>query len=150
MTIPVPPLLERRSTDEYEPLPRAAADRQALARLVASVPAPAHALGVDDLDYTVDRRGTAATLRALDEAHGGGFYTVPEEATLDLAAAEETFRGGAPVIDVQTHLVDPSRWHGPGAEALGGFLRLVDSDRWADPFDPLAIDGAAWASCMFG
>jgi len=150
MTIPVPPLLERRSTDEYDPLPRAAADTEALARLDQSVPVAANTIGVSQLDYTVDRRGTAATLRALDEAHGGGFYNVPEEATVDLAAADEAFRGGAPVIDVQTHLVDPSRWRGPGAEALAGFLRLVDSDRWAEPFDPLAIDGAVWASCMFG
>ena len=101
-------------------------------------------------DYALDRRGTAATLRAIDAAHGGGFYDVPAAATHDLEAAEEAFRGGAPVVDVQTHLVDPARWTGPGADALAGFLRMADPDRWSDAIDPRAIDGAAWAALVFG
>ncbi len=65
-------------------------------------------------EYALDRRGTAASLRAIDAAHGGGFYTVPEDATRDLERAEAAFRGVNPVVDVQTHLVDP---------ALDGFER---------------------------
>ena len=51
---------------------------------------------------------------------------------------------------MQTHLVDPGRWHGAGADALGGFLRMVDPDRWPDSVDPHAIDAAAWAAHVFG
>ena len=54
------------------------------------------------------------------------------------------------MIDVQTHLVDPTRWVGPGADALGGFLRLADPDRWPGEIDPRVIDGAAWAALVFG
>ena len=149
----VPALLRMRSSDEYEPLPWSAADRDAIARYAAI--ARPDAFGARHTaraaaDYALDRRGTAATLRAIDAAHGGGFYDVPAAATHDLEAAEEAFRGGAPVVDVQTHLVDPARWTGPGADALAGFLRMADPDRWSDAIDPRAIDGAAWAALVFG
>ena len=55
-----------------------------------------------------------------------------------------------PVIDVQTHLVDPARWRGEGAAALTGFLQLVDPDRWPDAVDPRLLDAAAWAAHVFG
>jgi predicted TIM-barrel fold metal-dependent hydrolase len=75
---------------------------------------------------------------------------VPEAATLDLDAANETFRTDEPVIDVQTHLVDPGRWDRAAAGALEGFLRMVDPERWPGPVDPRTIDAAAWASLVFG
>ena len=80
---------------------------------------------------TDDRRTTATALRALDEVAGGGFYPIPADAERDLAAAEEAFASTGPVVDVQTHLVDPARWRGDGAAALTGFLQMVDTDRWA-------------------
>jgi predicted TIM-barrel fold metal-dependent hydrolase len=55
-----------------------------------------------------------------------------------------------PVVDVQTHLVDPARWTGPGADALAGFLHMADPDRWTGAIDPRTIDGAAWAALVFG
>jgi predicted TIM-barrel fold metal-dependent hydrolase len=131
----VPPLLQPRSSDEFAPLPWTARDRRALALIEPGPP---------------DRTLTAATLRAIDAAHGGGFYNVPEEATLDLDAANHHFAGHAPVVDVQTHLVDPGRWHGDGAKALAYFLKTADPDRWSDDIDPRAIDGAAWAAHVFG
>jgi predicted TIM-barrel fold metal-dependent hydrolase len=54
------------------------------------------------------------------------------------------------VIDVQTHLVDPARWVGPGAAALAGFLKMADPERWPHEVDPRVIDGAAWAALVFG
>ncbi len=145
----VPPLLQKRCTDEYVPLPYTGADREALARLAERVPVAARAAGLPERVYAYDRRGTAATLRAVDAAHGGGFFAVPAEAEVDLAAADDAFRGNLPVVDVQTHLIDPGRWGGAGSQALSGFLRLVDEERWGD-VDPANIDGAAWASLVFG
>jgi predicted TIM-barrel fold metal-dependent hydrolase len=146
----VPPLLRLRSSDEYVPLPWSDADRAALAVFEASTAANAPRTALSAPDYTLDRRGTAASLRAIDTAHGGGFYAVPEAATVDDEAATAAFAGAAPVVDVQTHLVDPARWLGPGADALAGFLRMADPDRWRDPIDPTRIDGAAWAALVFG
>jgi hypothetical protein len=146
----VPPLLRARSSDEYSPLPWSHADRGAIAAFDELTAATAGRIALSAAEYALDRRGTAATLRAVDAAHGGGFYPVPDAATIDEDAAAAVFGGSAPVVDVQTHLVDPARWAGAGAEALAGFLRMADPDRWRDAIDPERIDGAAWAALVFG
>src|SRR5260370_36300923 len=101
MGIPVPPALRRVASDEYAPLPWRRADRKALARLEAAVPDIAARLGMGVAAYLADRRGTAATLRAINAAGGETFYDVPAQAETDAAAADAVFAGGGPVIDVQ-------------------------------------------------
>ena len=121
-------LLSRRATDEFEPLPLRREDEVALEQLRAE--------GRPHGDVG-DRRDTAATLRAIDAAHGGGFYAVPPEAEHDLDAADIAFssKRNTPVVDVQTHLVDARRFTGASAAALGGFLHMVDPDRWERTID---------------
>jgi predicted TIM-barrel fold metal-dependent hydrolase len=75
---------------------------------------------------------------------------VPPEAETDRAAADECFAGLGPVVDVQTHLVRPSRAETAGAKALMGFLRMVDPERWAAAIDPALLSAPTWASCVFG
>ena len=147
---PAPPLLAHRSSDEYAPVPWGPAQSRAASVAAARGERRARVLGLSLPEYLADRRGTAATLRALDAAHGGGFYRVAADAETDADAAGETFAATGPVIDVQTHLVDATRWHGEGAAALAGFLRLVDPDRWPGDVDPRLIDAAAWAGHVFG
>ncbi len=146
----VPPLLRSAASDEYAPVPWSGPQRRAAARVADALASDARALGMAEHELAADRRGTAATLRALDAEHGGGFFAVPESATRDLDAAEAAFAGNAPVIDVQTHLVDPGRWSGAHADALAGFLTMVDPQRWARGVDPREIDAGAWASLVFG
>jgi hypothetical protein len=150
MRVPPSPLLEPRSTDEYTPVPHRRVDRQAVAQFEARVAAVAPRLGLALGERVLDRRGTATALRAIDAAHGGGFYVVDEAAETDNDAAAAVFGGGAPVVDVQTHFVDPGRWDRPSAEPLGGFLQMVDESRWGSGVDPTRIDAAAWASLVFG
>lgn len=146
----VPPLLRRMSSDEYAPLPRGPHDEHAITVAGRAIEHAAARLRMSAPDLANDRRGTAAALRGIDEAHGGGFFDISERATLEPEAANDAFRGNGPVIDVQTHLVDPTRWVGAGAEALAGFLRMADPERWPGPVDPHLIDGAAWAALVFG
>jgi predicted TIM-barrel fold metal-dependent hydrolase len=151
----VPPLLRRAASDEYTPMPWSDRDARALARLARDLPARARAVGMSADEYRFDRRGTAATLRAINREHandelGGGYFDVPEAATFDAAAAEVAFGGTAPVVDVQTHLVDPARWSGAHAAALAGFLEMVDPRRWPNGVDPRLIDAGAWAGLVFG
>jgi predicted TIM-barrel fold metal-dependent hydrolase len=149
---PAPPLLRRRSSDEYAPLPYTARDALALARLAARVPDRARTVRVPPRSYVESRRGTAATLRALNEAAGDTFYDVPPEAELDDAAADAAL-GGPPdsiVVDVQTHLAMPSRLTGVSAEQLLEFLRVTDPDRWADGIPPALLSAAEWAGHVFG
>lgn len=134
MPTPVPPLLAPRATDEYSAPPWRRQDHVAHS-LLPEVRPPG-------------RRETAATLRAIDAAHGGGYYGVAPEAALDADAADAVFAGDEPVIDVQTHLVSPARW-GRGGEALAGFLRMVDPGRWADALDPHLLSASQWAAQVF-
>lgn len=155
MRTTVPPLLRRAASDEYAPLPWSERDQRAIERLTRELPDRARIVGMVTDEYRFDRRGTATTLRAIDAEHGdvegaGGFYAVPEAATLDIAAAEHAFEGAAPVVDVQTHLVDPQRWTGSHAAALAGFLEMVDPQRWPNGVDPTAIDAGVWAGLVFG
>ena len=150
MSTTPPPLLRHAASDEYAPLPWSERDRRAVERLARELPERARIVGMATDEYRFDRRGTAATLRAIDAEHGGGFFTVPEEATLDVTAAERAFAGRAAVVDVQTHLVDPQRWTGSHAAALAGFLQMVDPQRWPNGVDPDAIDAGAWAGLVFG
>jgi predicted TIM-barrel fold metal-dependent hydrolase len=147
---PVPPLLRRVASDEYTALPWTRADRRALARLAPTLDDAARAARVDPGTYAYDRRATAATRRAVDDAAGGGYYPIPPEAERDPVAAEVAFGGHEPVVDVQTHLVRPSRMHGAHAAALEGFLRMTDPERWPDAVDPERLDAAQWAAAVLG
>lgn len=146
----LPPLLRPLHSDEYLPVPPHRALARATRQVAAELPDAARALGVRPDVYAHDRRATALALRAIDAAHGTGFYAVPEIATADADAAAAASGGSGPVIDVQTHLVDPVLWKGPHAAALGAFLELGDPDRWAGGVDPRRIDAAAWAALIFG
>jgi uncharacterized protein len=147
---PVSPLLSPLSTDEFDPLPLTTEDRRAAAQLAETIEAGAPRIGLRPDEHVVDRRGTAAALRAIDAAHGGGFYPIDRAAEMDAAAADEAFAGTAPVIDVQTHFIDPGRWERPAAAPLSGFLQMTDPERWAGTVDPHLIDAAEWATLLFG
>ena len=131
-------------------MPLDAPTERALADLDRELPRVAARRGSSVRAYSESRLGTAATLRAIDAAHGGGFYDVDEAAVSDPDVADACFDGVEPVVDVQTHLVDATRWTGSHATALEGFLQMADPDRWADGVDPNAIDAAAWAALVFG
>ncbi len=150
MTRLLPSLLRPLHTDEFAPVAPHAALARATAMTAHGAPDIARALGLDQVRYANDRRATALALQAINTAHGAGFFTIPEAATADLDAATAAFGGHGPVLDVQTHLVDPALWVGPHAAALGHFLQLVDPDRWSGEIDPHAIDAATWAALMFG
>src|SRR3954447_9963579 len=147
---PGPPLLAPRSSDEYEPMPLRRVDRQVIDRANAAGERAARLLDLAPTTWFDGRMGTAATLRALNEAHGETFYDVPPEAATDQAAADEVFAALGPVIDVQTHLVRPSRSTTRAAGALFGFLKMVEPDRWTDPVDLDLLSAPAWAACVFG
>jgi predicted TIM-barrel fold metal-dependent hydrolase len=144
----VSPLLRPLATDEVPPL---RVSRAVIERARAGTRGAADAANVPVTQHAYDRRATAIALRAIDDAgNGERFYAVPEAATHDEDAARAAFGGRAPVVDVQTHLVDPGQWRGRHADALAGFLRMADPDRWSGEIDPRAIDAASWAALVFG
>lgn len=135
----LPSLIAGLATEEYSPPAPGRAELMARQAVADAAPWPA-------------RTSTAMILRAFDRAAGGGFFSISRDAEHDAGVAEQVFdRGpGAYVIDVQTHLVNPARWSGGSAEALAGFLAMVDPDRWADGIDPTHLSAARWAAHVFG
>ena len=108
----LPTFLQQLHTDEYPPVPYTPRISRVVEKMRAEGPELASRLSLSLGDYWFSRRGTAAGLRALDEAWGGGFYNVPPEALLDEGAAEEALGGGQLVVDCQTHYISDR----PGCE----------------------------------
>jgi predicted TIM-barrel fold metal-dependent hydrolase len=146
----VSPVLAPLATDEYPVRPPAPRDRRALGRARAAGRRHAHRTGLTELAYAADRLGLAATLRAVDAEAGGGYFDLPPAAEVDRAEADAAFAGDELVVDVQTHLVRPSRAETAAADALWWFLRSVDPDRWGEGVDPRLLAAPAWATTVFG
>ena len=129
----LPLALQRRSTDEYTPLPHHPANLAVVERVRDRGPLAAARLSMSLRDYWSGRQGTAAALHELNEAWGGGFYNVPSEAALDRAAADEALGGDQLVIDVQTHWIAPRQVQ-PGStgnpDILLGLGESVGGDRF--------------------
>ena len=143
------PLLAPRATDEYAPVPPGPAQRRA-ARTVAGAATRTRRASTWRRPTTWrGRLGTAATLRALDAEHGGGFFDIPAEAESDPAAADECFAALGPVVDVQTHLVRPSRDHHRQRRRAHGLPPDGRARALGDPIDPDHLSAPAWASCVF-
>ena len=101
--LPLP--LRRLSTEEYAPVPHHPLNLPVIARVRAEGPKQAARLSMSVADYWSSRQGTAAALHELNQAWGGGFYSVPPEAALDREAADAALGGDHLVIDIQTHYV---------------------------------------------
>ena len=124
----LPLVLQRRSTDEYLPLPYHPINHQVVAKVRADGPKHAGRLSMSLADYWSGRQGTAAALSALNETWGTGFYNVTPEAALDRAAADSALGGDQLVIDVQTHYIADSFAGRPAdAEMLKVFQALGES-----------------------
>ncbi|HIB13508.1 MAG TPA: hypothetical protein EYO17_16585, partial [Dehalococcoidia bacterium] len=127
----LPLVLQRRSTEEYTPLPYDPPNLPIVARLRAEGPKQAVRLGMSLADYWSSRQGTAAALSALDEIWGEGFYNVPPEAALDRAAADAALGGDQLIIDVQTHYVsDRPKATQVTIDAIIGLAESVSADRF--------------------
>ncbi len=146
---PLPLVLQRRHTDEFRPAPYSEGEARAVREVLGAVPRAAARTGLGEHDYAASRRGTAAGLLALNEAHGAPFYQVPAEAALDEEAAREAFRGNEVVVDVQTHFMADR----PALHSLTGYLldlyRSVAPGWWKGLDEMTAYTLAEYLRCVF-
>ncbi len=142
-------LLQPRSNDEYAPPPFTVRDQRAVVEARRIQAGAARRTGLSLSNYAADRRGTASALRAIDAAAGGGFYRIPEEATLDRAAADAALGGEQLVVDVQTHFVADHRREGRGARDVLGFIRSVAPDRFRDLDGAVSLSFAEYLRCVY-
>ena len=126
---PLPLVLQPRGNDEFRPIPWSERDLAAVARTVARAESEGRT-PLGQRRFAESRHGTAAALRAIDEAWGGGYYHVSPEAESDPEAAHAAFAGDEVVIDVQTHYVARHRAAAAGVDGVMGFIRNVAPDRW--------------------
>lgn len=151
-TSALPSLIAGLSSEEYDPVPPTTAELRAREEVGERLSDAACSSRAAARSFVQGRPSTATVLRTLDRAAGGGFFSIPPEAEESDQVADQAFdRGPRPyVIDVQTHLVNPERWQAGSAEALAGFLSMVDPDRWADGVNPDHLSAAKWAGHIFG
>ena len=149
MREPIPPLLRTRSTDEFRMPAPGTREREARARARAVAASRAGRLGLSVQRYLASRSGTAAALRAIDAAAGGGFYAVPPEAEHDAHAADEAFAGAGPVVDVQTHYVASARTRSRGMQGVLRFIRDVAPERFAALDPDVSLGFAEYLRCIF-
>lgn len=128
---PLPPVfLCRLGTDEFEPPALDEAARQAIRKVIARGPEDAARTGRALGDYWSGRLGTAAGLRAINEEANQVFYEVPPEATLDQAAADETFQASDVVVDVHTHFMSEQPYLRGQADYQLASYRHMAPDWW--------------------
>jgi len=145
---PLPVVLQRRHTDEFAPAPYTARDRAAEADVLERA-GDARRLGMSLGSYWASRHGTAAGLRAIDARFDERFYDVPEEATLDAAAAEHALGGDEVVIDVQTHFIADRPETRETAEHIHRMYTDLAPDFWRHLGDARRYDFAEYLRCVF-
>jgi predicted TIM-barrel fold metal-dependent hydrolase len=132
----VPPLLD---DFQQEAIDRASETAGALARRIR------RPLG----DYGASRLGTAAGLRALNDAFGIRAYDVPPEACAEDDAADDAFAVGDLVVDLQTHFMAdrPELW--PRFANQVSIARDLAPDWWRGFDDLTSYDFAEYLRCVF-
>lgn len=146
---PLPVVLQRRETDEFRAAPFSNRDRGAVDEVVEKGPPDAGRIALSLEDYWASRHGTAAGLRAIDARFAESFYEVPEEATLDPAAANEAFDGPELVIDVQTHFIANRVETRATAEQIRQMYTDLAPENWKRLGDVQAYDFAEYLRCVF-
>jgi hypothetical protein len=142
-----PLILQRRTTDEFEPRRDTPSDVRARMRTAASLDVASGRVGVQAHRLAAGRRGTAAGLRALNEEWGSEFYRVPEEATLEEGAAAEAFGGSEVVIDVQTHFL--ARRGSESSPRIDELYRRFMPSWWSEMDDLVRRDVAEWVTNVY-
>jgi hypothetical protein len=146
---PPPVFLRPLGTDEFEAPKLSEEQRRAVRRVLARGPDDAARTGLALGDYWSGRRGTAAGLRALNEEAGRTFYEVPHEATLDQAAADETFRALDVVIDVHTHFMADRQHLYAQADSQLASYRWMAPDWWSGLDGLTFYSFAEYLRCLF-
>lgn len=146
---PLPVVLQRRHSDEFEAPAYSARDRAEIARVSERGPRDARRIALELEPYWASRHGTAAGLRAIDAMFEETFYVVPPEAELEVAAAREAFEGGDVVIDVQTHFIA----NRPETRATAEHIHQMYTDLapawWRELGDVHRYDFAEYLRCVF-
>jgi hypothetical protein len=145
----VPSFLTRCANDEFVPpllndVERIAADLSAEAIDVAS-----ERLRMSVVDFAASRRGIATGLLGINRANSEQFFAVPEEASLDSAAADEALGGDQLIIDVQTHYIANRAACEPNRQLIRTLFPMYGPDWWDGLPVEAALDFVDYLRCVY-
>lgn len=146
---PLPVVLQRRHSDEFEASPYTARDHAGAAVVEAAGARDARRLGLSLESYWAGRHGTAAGLRAIDAQFDESFYEVPPEAALELDAAKHAFDGDEVVIDVQTHFIANRPETRGTAQHIHSMYTDLAPEWWRHLGEAKRYDFAEYLRCVF-
>ena len=145
----IPSILQPLSTDEYLAPTRTSLQKEAVATVESANLEAVRRLSVPGRGYVSSQRGTAAGLRALNEAAGERYFDVSDEAGLDEGAAAAAFRSDGPVVDVQTHWIADRPILKDFENNVLRFYRSMAPDWWSGLDGVVAYDIAQYLRCVF-
>lgn len=108
----LPIKLDTASNGEYPPIALEPVHHHANQLALEDTASCARRLGLPRRKFLVSACGAATSLLAINRAYaadsrGGGFFDIPQEAALDMAAAQASVAGDEFIFDVQGHFVNP-------------------------------------------
>ena len=146
--IRLPIKVDSTSNGEYAPQPLSSVAVEANRAAFEYVTEVSRRLGISRRSLLISSAGAAATLSAMDKVfasagEGGGSYSLPDEASYEIAAADTVVGGNEFIFDVQLHHVSPDGdWREKNpvfAELIGAFPQVVGC-KSDNPFDCLSGD----------
>ncbi|HEY7107178.1 MAG TPA: amidohydrolase family protein [Acidimicrobiia bacterium] len=147
--VPLPVVVQRRSTDEYTPPPATACDDRVRAAVADRVTSGAGRTARDVRTYATSRLGTAAGLLALNAEFGDEYFAVPPEAALDVDAADAALGSDQLLVDVQTHYIAGRADTANLERATFEMYRGVSPGWWDGINDMVVYDLAEYLRCVF-
>lgn len=146
----IPNVLQRLHTDEYVPPPYDPTQKEAVYRALDAGEDAARRRKTELDQYMSSRLGTAAGLRALNEAFGVECYDVPADACIDPATADHFIGGAQTVIDVQTHyMADRDLLHRRASERMIPGYQALGPDWWAGLDGVTSYSFREYLRCIF-
>jgi predicted TIM-barrel fold metal-dependent hydrolase len=145
----VPKFLQRCSNDEFTPPPLNEVERVAARSSARAFEEASERLRTSVAEYTESRRGIATGLRSINEANGEEFFAVPDEASLDDEAANESLGGDQLIIDVQTHYFASRPASQGNRDLIRTLYPLYGPDWWEGLSKVQVLDFVEYLRCVY-
>ena len=145
----LPTFLRSLHTDEWRARPRGPRGRRLRYEVSDRVVDLADERQLPKALAAATQQATAIGLRALNREWGSDFFQVPEEAERNEQVAIDTFRVGAPIIDVQTHFLAPHSAASFNTKFLFDLYQSVMPNWWSEMHDIEAWSFAEYLRNVF-
>ena len=145
----VPSFLTRCANDEFIPPPLNDVETAAAGLTAEAIEAASERMRMSGTDFATSRQGIATGLIGINRANDEDFFAVPEEASLDSAAADEALGGDQLIIDVQTHYFASRPASQGNRDLIRTLYPLFGPDWWEGLSMVQALDFVEYLRCVY-